>query len=73
MYLGNAVLPQPSYATSLIQQQFGNLRVKHLIEANIILNDTLRLGPSITFLAPYNTVSAPLLTMSDSSHVVNGS
>ena len=51
MYLGNAVLPQSSYATSLLQQKLPKLRVEELVTANDILKEILTLKPEIVFRA----------------------
>lgn len=65
-------MPKASYATSRLQQQLRNLKLKHRAEANIILNVTLGLNPCIKFLTTGNTVTAKLVTVSDASHGVHG-
>ena len=52
MFLGNAVLPQASYATSLLQQLLPKLRVEELVTANNFLTEILALKPQIVFRAP---------------------
>ena len=52
MYLGNAVLPQASYATSILQQMLPKLRIEELVKANDILKEVLALKPQIVFRAP---------------------
>ena len=57
MYLGNAVLPQASYATSLLQQKLPKIRVEDLITANEVLKDILSLKPQIIFRSPPSSTS----------------
>ena len=52
MYLGNAVLPQASYATSILQQMLPKLRIEELVKANDILKEVLALKPQILFKVP---------------------
>ena len=51
MYLGNGVLPQASFVTSMLQQIIGKVRVSHLIDANEMLAELLKMTPSIKYIA----------------------
>lgn len=55
MFLGNAVLPQASYATSLLQQKMPKLTFEELVLANNILKEVLSMKPQIVFKAPPHT------------------
>lgn len=68
LYLGNGVLPQASLVVSLMQQCIANLKVQHLIDANEMLKDLLKLKPWITFRRPSNTEQVTYCTFSDASH-----
>lgn len=52
MYLGNGVLPQASYVTSLLQQLVARVTVEQLVLANDILSDLMKLKPWIIFKKP---------------------
>ena len=52
MFLGNAVLPQASYATSVLQQLIPKIRVEELVVANDMLKELLSLKPKIVFKVP---------------------
>ena len=52
MFLGNAVLPQASYATSVLEQMIAKLRVEELVIANDMLKELLSLKPHIVFKVP---------------------
>ena len=68
LYLGNGVMPQASLVVSIMQQRIGNLKVQHLIDANEMLRDLLKLKPWITFRHPRNTNQVTYCTFSDASH-----
>lgn len=70
-WLGHGVLPQASFVASRIQQYTGDLRVKHISEANQMLFALKKLNPTITYKAPGNTEeiigNTTILTFSDAS------
>ena len=51
MYLGNVVLPQTSFVTSMLQQMIGKVRFSHLIDANEMLSELPKMTPSIKYIA----------------------
>ena len=68
LYLGNDVMSQASLFVSIMQQRIGNLKVQHLIDANEMLRDLLKLKPWITFRRPINTENVTYCPFSDASH-----
>lgn len=68
LYLGNGVMPQASYVTSVLQQQISALKVRHLVDANNMLGEILQLDPTLTFLKPHNVNNALISSFSDASH-----
>ena len=68
MYLGSGVVPQAALVTSRMQQRLGDLRVKHLIDANAMLSELTNVRPTICFLNPGPIRSVTLTTLSDASH-----
>ena len=52
MFLRNAVLPQASYATSVLQQMIPKIRVDDLVIANDMLKELLSPKPQIVFKVP---------------------
>lgn len=68
MYLGNSIIPQASMATSKMQQRLGNLRVKDLVEGNLVTKEMLRLRPYIRYIRPVNVTNMRLISISDASH-----
>ena len=68
LYLGNGVLPQAALVVSIMQQRLANLKVQHVIDANDMLKDLLKLKPWITFRRPSNTDTVTYCTFSDASH-----
>lgn len=68
LYLGNGVLPQASYVTSVLQQQISALKVRNLVDANEMVGEILQLEPTITFLQPHSVKEATISSFSDASH-----
>lgn len=68
MYLGTSVLPQASFATSLMQQRINCMNISHLLDANSMLRDVMGLDPVLPF--PALTVekgTAMIVSLSDAS------
>eukprot|EP00177_Eucheuma_denticulatum_P007832 GFKZ01014258.1.p1 GENE.GFKZ01014258.1~~GFKZ01014258.1.p1 ORF type:complete len:1202 (-),score=97.36 GFKZ01014258.1:1881-5486(-) len=68
LYLGGGSLPQASLVVSLMQQKLGNLRVKHLVEANEMVSELRRLKPILTYKKVLDPTSVSLFTFSDAAH-----
>lgn len=68
LFLGEAVLPQATMMTSFLQQKIGQLKVKHLVEANDMLKHLLKLRPIIMFIKPVQPRNASIVRYSDASH-----
>lgn len=68
LYLGQAVIPQANLIASKMQQRLGSLHVSHIIEANAMVRELLRLKPAIMFLKAKNIKSVAITTFSDASH-----
>lgn len=68
LYMGNAVMPQASYVTSVLQQQISALRVKHLAQANEMVKELLQLEPVLKYMKPANIKNAIVSSFSDASH-----
>ena len=68
-YLGHGVLPQASLVASKLQKFVGNLRVKHLWQANAALFQLKRLEPSLLYKRPFRSFGddSYLLTYSEAS------
>ncbi|PXF40337.1 hypothetical protein BWQ96_09958 [Gracilariopsis chorda] len=66
--LGNGALPQASMAVSLLQQILARLTVKHLIEANQMVNELHRCDPLLKFPPAKSPDSVSLCTFSDAAH-----
>lgn len=65
--MGSAILPQASIVTSLIQKEFYNLRVKHLVDANAMLLEIKFLKSEIRYIRPVGIQQASLFNISDAS------
>lgn len=68
LYLGNGVLPQASFVTSVLQQQISALQVRHLVDANEMVAEIFQLEPVLTFLKPQHVKEAIISSFSDASH-----
>jgi len=70
-FAGKGVLPQASFVTSYMLQNSSRLRVSHLIEANAMLKEILKLSPKLTMSAPASTTGAYLCAFSDASYNIS--
>lgn len=68
LYLGNGILPQASYVTSVLQQQISALMVRHLVDVNSMVCEILHLEPTLMFLKPHKTTNAIMSSFSDASY-----
>ena len=70
-WLGHGALPQASFVASRIQQYTGDLRVKHISEANQMRFALKKLKPTLTYKSPRYTEetlkNSSILTFSDAS------
>ena len=70
-WLGHGSLPQASYISSKLQEYTGDLRIKHMCEANQLLRSISNLEPTIFYKSPQNPTSnlsnSSVLTFSDAS------
>lgn len=71
LYLGNGVMPQASLVVSIMQQKIGNLKVEHLIDANIMVAELMKLGSKIIYRKVSNPTDVCLFTLSDAAHPRN--
>lgn len=65
MYLGTAIVPQAALVTSRMQQRLGDL---HLVDANNMLREIMKLSLKITNLKPSNISKTILMSVSDAAH-----
>ena len=73
-WLGHAAVPQYTFAASYLQQQLGDLRVKHLAQANGIMHEYQKLNPVLIFGRPKRIEKATLITFADAAFPkINGS
>ena len=68
LYLGNGVLPQASFVTSIFQQKISALSVRHLVEANNMIDELLCLSPWIKFIKSSDVRNVIISSFSDASH-----
>lgn len=68
LFLGNAVLPQAAFVTSLMQQKLGCLLVQPLLDANEMVKEVLELDHWIRFPKCHEVKRILLSTFSDASH-----
>lgn len=73
-WAGRAAFPCASYAGSHSQQRIGDGRVKHLCEANSMLNELSKLDPYIRYKSPKNEITnASVVVFSDASFNIGSS
>ena len=68
LYLGNGVLRQAAFVTSMFQQKISALSVRHLVDANNMLTELLNLDPWLKCLKPQKVDSVVISSFSDASH-----
>ena len=66
-WLGHSTVPQYAFAASYLQQCVGDLRVKHLVQANGVLKEMQRYPPLLIFDRPVRITQATLHTFADAS------
>ena len=66
-WLGHSVLPHATFAASYLQQQVGDLKVKHLMNANGALREIKRWPPVLVFGRPKEFKPAKLCTFADAA------
>lgn len=85
IWMGCVVLPQPSLASSILQQQLPRFNVEGILESNRTLKELRELKTEICYIAPHSGSSPTLYKFSDAcfnissaqsysqSEVLNGS
>lgn len=68
MYMGNAVVPQAAMITSKMQQQLGDLRVKHIVDGNNLMKEVMTLRPYIKYRRPPGLSNIKVVSLSDAAH-----
>lgn len=68
MYMGNSVIPQAAMVTSKMQQNLGDLRVRHILEGNSAVKEIINLGPYIRYLRPSRDMVTWIISLSDAAH-----
>ena len=71
LWLGKGVLPPAAYACSALQQKIVGLRVSHLMEANTMIREILKLNPMILFRRPESIEEAIICTFSDAAYNIS--
>ena len=66
-WLGHSVLPHATFAASYLQQQVGDLKVKHLLNANGVLREIKRWPPVLVFGRPKESKPVTLCTFADAA------
>jgi hypothetical protein len=68
-FCGHGVLPPACFVASHLQQQLGNLKVQHLLQANTLVKQLLQLQPVCYYpTLPVDLQSCHLLALSDAAH-----
>lgn len=68
MYMGNSLVPQKSMITSKMQQNLGDLRVKHLLAGNRSMEKILTLRPYIRYISITGPADIRIMSLSDAAH-----
>ena len=66
-WLGHSVTPHYAFAASYLQQSIGDLRVKHLVQANAILREVRNYAPILIYGRPDRITETTLCTFADAS------
>jgi hypothetical protein len=66
-YLGATSMPQAAFAESHLQQQLGDLRVRHLRDENVMLRSLHSLNPKLLYQRPASIVRTSVLDFSDAA------
>ena len=66
-WLGHTAVPQYAFAASYLQQNIGDLKVKHLLQANGVLREAQRTNPRIIFGKHVPINSACLTAFADAA------